>query len=116
MKKWVCSVCGYVYDPQKENPPGESVGAARCGFTGDEAGPDDGFSCMQCGAGKEEFRIVVGGAVLMSDEGNKPHVARVTISRDDLEDEEEMKRAKLFNPPDPCGREEDRFGKQNSNG
>ena len=29
----------------------------------------------------------------------------------ELEDEEEMKRTSLMNPPVPCGREEDRFGK-----
>lgn len=111
MKKWVCSVCGYVYDPQKENPPGESIGAARCGFAGDGAEPDDDFSCMQCGAGKEEFVIVVGCNIFLRDDRNKPLVTQVTISKEDFEEEEEMKRAMLFNPPDPCGPEEDRFGK-----
>lgn len=30
MKKWKCNLCGYIYDPAKETPPGELAGAAQC--------------------------------------------------------------------------------------
>ena len=42
MKKYVCSVCGYVYDPD------EFDGVAF------EDQPDD-FVCPLCGVGKEDF-------------------------------------------------------------
>jgi len=49
MKKYVCSVCGYVYDPAKGDPdngvaPGTSF----------EMLPAD-WTCPECGVGKEEF-------------------------------------------------------------
>jgi len=49
MKKWLCTVCGYVYDPKKGDPdsgiePGTSF----------EALPDD-WVCPECGLGKEFF-------------------------------------------------------------
>ena len=49
MTKYVCSVCGYVYDPQKGVPdsgvePGTSF----------EQLPDD-WVCPVCGAGKDQF-------------------------------------------------------------
>lgn len=49
MKKYICSVCGYVYDPEKGIPeegikPGTSY----------EDLPSD-FACPVCGVGKEEF-------------------------------------------------------------
>ena len=49
MKKYVCTLCGYVYDP--------SLGVPEDGIapgTAFEALPDD-FVCPICGAGKEEF-------------------------------------------------------------
>ena len=49
MEKYICNVCGYVYDPEKGDPengikPGTSF----------EDLPDD-WVCPVCGAGKEEF-------------------------------------------------------------
>ena len=49
MTKWLCTVCGYVYDPKKGDPesgiePGTSF----------EALPDD-WVCPECGLGKEFF-------------------------------------------------------------
>ncbi len=49
MKKYVCSVCGYVYDPAQ----GDSDGGIAAG-TAFEALPDD-WVCPVCGAGKEAF-------------------------------------------------------------
>jgi rubredoxin len=49
MEKWVCEVCGYVYDPEKGDPDnGIAPGTAF------EDIPDD-WVCPECGAGKEEF-------------------------------------------------------------
>jgi rubredoxin len=49
MKKYVCGVCGYVYDPAKGDaegnvPPGTSF----------EQLPDD-WTCPVCGAEKDQF-------------------------------------------------------------
>ena len=49
MKKYVCSVCGYVYDPDEGDP--ESGVPAGTPF---ESLPDD-WTCPVCGAPKEEF-------------------------------------------------------------
>ena len=49
MKKFVCKVCGYVYD--------ESVGEPDNGITAGtkfENLPDD-YECPLCGVGKDEF-------------------------------------------------------------
>ena len=49
MKKWVCNVCGYVYD--------EAVGDPDNGIapgTKFEDLPDD-FTCPLCGVGKDDF-------------------------------------------------------------
>lgn len=49
MKKFVCDVCGWVYDP--------AVGAPSAGIkagTAWENVPDD-FVCPECGAGKDSF-------------------------------------------------------------
>ena len=49
MRKWKCSVCGYIYDPDAGDPD-----------SGIEAGtvfedlPDD-WCCPVCGASKSEF-------------------------------------------------------------
>jgi rubredoxin len=52
MKKYVCNVCGYVYDPEKGDPergvaPGRSF----------ENLPED-WVCPDCGVGKAEFSPV----------------------------------------------------------
>ncbi len=49
MKKYVCDVCGYVYDPAKGDPDnGFQPGTAF------EDLPAD-WVCPECGAGKDEF-------------------------------------------------------------
>ena len=48
MKKYVCSVCGYVYDPAEGDPDGGI--AAGTAF---ENLPDT-WVCPVCGAGKED--------------------------------------------------------------
>jgi len=49
MKKYVCDVCGYVYDPAKGDPDnGVSPG------TPFEKVPDD-WTCPDCGVGKDQF-------------------------------------------------------------
>lgn len=49
MKKYVCDVCGYVYDPAKGDPDnGVQPGTAF------EDLPAD-WVCPECGAGKDEF-------------------------------------------------------------
>lgn len=49
MSKWVCTVCGYVYDPEVGDPDnGIAPGTAF------EDLPDD-FVCPVCGVGKDSF-------------------------------------------------------------
>jgi flavin reductase (DIM6/NTAB) family NADH-FMN oxidoreductase RutF/rubredoxin len=50
MPKYECTVCGYVYDPEKGDPDG---GIAQ--GTAFESLPDD-WVCPVCGAGKTEFK------------------------------------------------------------
>lgn len=49
MRKYVCNVCGYVYDPEVGDP---SNGIAP--GTAFEALPDD-WCCPDCGVGKDQF-------------------------------------------------------------
>jgi rubredoxin len=49
MKKYVCSVCGYVYDPAEGDPDGGIAPG-----TAFENLPDS-WVCPVCGAGKEDF-------------------------------------------------------------
>ncbi len=52
MKKYVCDVCGYIYDPEIGDPDsGIEPGMAF------EDLPDD-WVCPDCGAGKGEFSAV----------------------------------------------------------
>ena len=46
MKKWKCSVCGYIYDEAKEGIPFEDL-------------PED-WTCPQCGAPKSAFQVIEG--------------------------------------------------------
>lgn len=49
MKKYVCDVCGYIYDP--------AVGDSENGIkpnTAFDALPDD-WTCPECGVGKDQF-------------------------------------------------------------
>jgi rubredoxin len=52
MKKWRCTLCGYIYDPAAGDPDG---GVAP--GTAFEDVPDD-WVCPMCGAAKSEFEPV----------------------------------------------------------
>ncbi len=52
MKKYECTVCGYIYDPEK----GYTDGGIAPG-TAFEDIPDD-WACPLCGVGKEDFELV----------------------------------------------------------
>ena len=53
-KKWICLLCGYIYDPKIGDPDsGISPGTAF------EDIPDNWF-CPDCGAGKSEFELLKG--------------------------------------------------------
>lgn len=58
MKKWKCSVCGYIYDESKEGIPLEEL-------------PED-WTCPQCGAPKSAFNIIEGEETIT---GSKTSVA-----------------------------------------
>ena len=49
MKKYVCNVCGYIYNPEEGDP--EYKIPAGTAF---ENLPDD-WVCPECGVGKENF-------------------------------------------------------------
>lgn len=49
MDKYVCNICGYVYDPEK----GDDYAGIPAG-TAFEDLPED-WTCPLCGAGKSEF-------------------------------------------------------------
>jgi rubredoxin len=51
MKRYVCTVCGYVYDPAKGDPEGGV--APKTAF---EDLPDD-WVCPECGVGKDMFEV-----------------------------------------------------------
>jgi rubredoxin len=50
MDKYVCTVCGYVYDPEKGDPTSEIAPG-----TAFENLPDD-WICPECGVGKDQFK------------------------------------------------------------
>ena len=52
MKKWICVVCGWVYDEAKGLPE-EGIAAG----TKWEDIPED-WLCPECGVGKDEFEMV----------------------------------------------------------
>ena len=54
MKKWECTVCGYIYDPEK----GDSDSGIAPG-TPFEQLPDD-WVCPECGVEKDMFEPVEG--------------------------------------------------------
>jgi rubredoxin len=49
MQKYVCGICGYVYDPTE----GDKEGNIPPGVSFEDL-PDD-WTCPVCGAGKDEF-------------------------------------------------------------
>jgi rubredoxin len=52
MQKYVCLVCGYIYDPAV----GDADGGIAAGTSFDDI-PDD-WICPECGVGKDEFEVV----------------------------------------------------------
>lgn len=44
MAKWVCQICGYVYDPKDGVPPGTAFEKL-----------EDDWVCPVCGAAKDQF-------------------------------------------------------------
>jgi rubredoxin len=50
-KKYVCTACGYIYDPEKGDPDGGIEPG-----TAFEDIPDD-WVCPVCGVGKEDFEV-----------------------------------------------------------
>jgi rubredoxin len=53
MDKWNCTVCGYVYDPEK----GDEASGIAPGIAFEDL-PED-WTCPVCGAPKEMFEKVV---------------------------------------------------------
>lgn len=51
MKKYVCTVCGYIYDPEV----GEEDSNIAAGTAWEDV-PED-FVCPMCGVGKDMFEI-----------------------------------------------------------
>ncbi|HCM27239.1 MAG: Rubredoxin [Treponema sp. GWB1_62_6] len=51
MKKYICDVCGYIYDPSVGDPDG----GVKAG-TSFESLPDD-WVCPMCGASKSDFSV-----------------------------------------------------------
>ena len=51
MARYVCTICGYVYDPAQGDP--DNGVAAGTNF--DDV-PDD-WTCPVCGAGKDDFEV-----------------------------------------------------------
>ena len=52
MKKYICDVCGYVYDPALGDPDNDIPAG-----TAFEDLPDS-WLCPLCGVGKDEFSVV----------------------------------------------------------
>ena len=52
MKKWICDICGWVYD--------EAKGLPEDGIAPGTAWDDipDNWQCPECGVGKEDFQMV----------------------------------------------------------
>lgn len=49
MDKYVCTVCGYIYDPELGDPDSDVDAGTKW-----EDVPDD-YECPVCGAGKDDF-------------------------------------------------------------
>lgn len=50
MKKYRCSVCGYLYDPEN----GDNAGGIEPGTPFEEL--PDNWTCPVCGVGQQEFK------------------------------------------------------------
>jgi rubredoxin len=54
MDKYICVVCGYIYDPAEGDPDnGVEPGTAFADI-------DEDWVCPLCGVGKEEFEVYEG--------------------------------------------------------
>jgi rubredoxin len=53
MNKWVCTVCGFIYDEEKGLPEEGIMPGTRW----DDI-PDD-WRCPECSVGKEDFEMVI---------------------------------------------------------
>ena len=82
MKKYVCDVCGYIYDPA-EGDPDNNVKKG----TAFEAVPE-GWVCPLCGAGKSDF----------SEAQRATQNLIEKISRQDAENAKSFKKFFLTNP------------------
>ncbi len=51
MKKYVCNVCGYIYDEAEGDPDNGVVAGTKW-----EDVPED-WECPLCGAGKDDFSL-----------------------------------------------------------
>lgn len=49
MDKYVCAVCGYIYDPEV----GDEDGGIESGTSFDDI--PDSWTCPMCGVGKDQF-------------------------------------------------------------
>jgi len=49
MKKWECTICGYIYDPEIADPDNGIMPVVKF-----EDLPED-WACPECGAGKDQF-------------------------------------------------------------
>jgi len=52
MEKWVCTVCGYVYDPAQGDP----ANGVQAGTKFEDVPAD--WVCPDCGVGKDQFEKV----------------------------------------------------------
>ncbi len=52
MQKWVCTVCGYIYDPAIGDPDNDVKPGTRF-----EDIPDD-WLCPECGVDKSQFELL----------------------------------------------------------
>ncbi len=52
MGKYECTVCGYIYDPEKGDPDGD----INPGISFDDL--PDSWVCPECGVGKDMFEAV----------------------------------------------------------
>jgi len=52
MDNYVCTICGYVYDPEQGDPDNGVAPGTKW-----EDVPDD-WECPDCGAGKSDFEMV----------------------------------------------------------
>jgi len=51
MTKYVCTVCGYIYDPAEGDPDNDIAPGTSY------EGRPEGWTCPDCGVGKEDFEV-----------------------------------------------------------